>query len=80
MWTISLPLVSLSFISWEEIEYLVFELTAIALLGGSAKAAAELVTQLKGQVVGYLFILEIPGLRGRDKLGAAPTTILLEEA
>ncbi|OAA32073.1 adenine phosphoribosyltransferase [Moelleriella libera RCEF 2490] len=48
--------------------------------GGSARAAAELVTQLKGQVVGYLFILEIPGLRGRDKLGAAPTTILLEEA
>ncbi|OAQ68390.1 adenine phosphoribosyltransferase [Pochonia chlamydosporia 170] len=48
--------------------------------GGSAKAAADLVTQLKGQVLGYLFILEIPGLNGRDKLGAAPTTILLEEA
>lgn len=30
--------------------------------------------------MGYLFILEIPGLNGRDKLGAAPTTILLEEA
>ncbi|KAK2617055.1 adenine phosphoribosyltransferase [Conoideocrella luteorostrata] len=48
--------------------------------GGSAKAAADLVTQLKGQVMGYLFILEIPGLNGRDKLGSAPTTILLEEA
>ncbi|TQV96267.1 hypothetical protein V2A60_003309 [Cordyceps javanica] len=48
--------------------------------GGSAKAAADLVTQLKGQVMGYLFILEIPGLNGRDKLGAAPTTILLEDA
>jgi adenine phosphoribosyltransferase len=49
-------------------------------LGGSAKAAADLVAQLKGQVMGYLFILEIPGLNGRDKLGAAPTTILLEDA
>lgn len=48
--------------------------------GGSAKAAADLVTQLKGQVMGYLFILEIPGLNGRDKLGTAPTTILLEDA
>ncbi|KAJ6442857.1 adenine phosphoribosyltransferase [Purpureocillium lavendulum] len=48
--------------------------------GGSAKAAADLVTQLKGQVMGYLFILEIPGLNGRDKLGEAPTTILLEDA
>ncbi|OAA62099.1 adenine phosphoribosyltransferase 1 [Cordyceps fumosorosea ARSEF 2679] len=48
--------------------------------GGSAKAAADLVAQLKGQVMGYLFILEIPGLNGRDKLGAAPTTILLEDA
>lgn len=48
--------------------------------GGSAKAAADLITQLKGQVMGYLFILEIPGLNGRDKLGAPPTTILLEDA
>ncbi|PNY24627.1 Adenine phosphoribosyltransferase, partial [Tolypocladium capitatum] len=48
--------------------------------GGSAKAAADLVTQLKGQVMGYLFILEISGLDGRDKLSGAPTTILLEGA
>jgi adenine phosphoribosyltransferase len=48
--------------------------------GGSAKAAAELVQQLKGEVMGYLFILEIPGLNGRDKLGAPPTKILLEDA
>ncbi|KAI9899049.1 hypothetical protein N3K66_005510 [Trichothecium roseum] len=48
--------------------------------GGSAKAAGDLVQQLKGDVVGYLFILEIPGLNGRDKLGAAPTKILIEEA
>ncbi|KAI5467431.1 phosphoribosyltransferase-like protein [Mariannaea sp. PMI_226] len=48
--------------------------------GGSAKAAADLVHQLKGEVIGYMFILEIPGLNGREKLGAAPTTILLEDA
>ncbi|KAH6609216.1 adenine phosphoribosyltransferase [Trichoderma cornu-damae] len=46
--------------------------------GGSAAAAADLVHQLKGRVVGYLFILEIPGLNGREKLGGAPTTILIE--
>ena len=28
--------------------------------------------------MGFLFILEIPGLNGREKLGGAPTTILLE--
>lgn len=50
------------------------------MIGGSAKAAADLVTQLKGEVVGYLFILEIPGLNGRDKLTGAPVSILLEDA
>lgn len=28
--------------------------------------------------MGYMFILEIPGLNGREKLGNVPTTILLE--
>ncbi|KAG6049473.1 hypothetical protein E4U17_006812 [Claviceps sp. LM77 group G4] len=46
--------------------------------GGSAKAAADLVAQLKGQVMGYMFILEIPDLNGRDKLGSEPTTVLLD--
>ncbi|KAH7319991.1 phosphoribosyltransferase-like protein [Stachybotrys elegans] len=48
--------------------------------GGSAKAASDLVAQLKGNVVGFLFILEIPGLNGREKLGGAPTSILLQDA
>ncbi|RDA82462.1 hypothetical protein CP532_4379 [Ophiocordyceps camponoti-leonardi (nom. inval.)] len=48
--------------------------------GGSAKAAADLVTQLKGQVLGYLFILEIAGLDGRKKLQGATTAILLDDA
>lgn len=55
-------------------------LTAPPSTGGSAKAAADLVSQLKGQVVGYLFILEVPGLNGRRQLGGAPTTILLDDA
>lgn len=55
-------------------------LTSEISLGGSAKAAADLVTQLKGQVMGFLFLLEVPGLNGRAKLGAAPTSILLEDA
>ncbi|KAF6833374.1 adenine phosphoribosyltransferase [Colletotrichum plurivorum] len=48
--------------------------------GGSAKAAADLVKQLGGEIVGYLFILEIPGLSGREKLGDTKTVILLEDA
>lgn len=48
--------------------------------GGSAKAAGDLVKQLKGEVIGYLFILEIPGLNGRDKLEGVPTSILIEDA
>jgi adenine phosphoribosyltransferase len=48
--------------------------------GGSAKAASDLVAQLKGKVLGFMFILEIPGLNGRDQLGGVPTTILLEDA
>lgn len=30
--------------------------------------------------MGYLFILEIPGLNGQEKLGTAPVKILLEDA
>ena len=30
--------------------------------------------------MGFLFILEIPGLNGRDKLGGAPTSILMDDA
>ncbi|KAL2888756.1 Adenine phosphoribosyltransferase [Ceratocystis lukuohia] len=48
--------------------------------GGSAEAAANLVRQLGGEVIGYLFILEITGLDGRKKLGDVPVSILLEHA
>jgi len=46
--------------------------------GGSAAAAGALVKQLGGDVIGYLFILEIPFLKGREKLGGVPTVTLLE--
>ncbi|KAJ9138744.1 Adenine phosphoribosyltransferase [Coniochaeta hoffmannii] len=46
--------------------------------GGSAQAAGSLVKQLGGDLIGYLFILEIPFLKGRDKLGGLPTVTLLE--
>ncbi|KAK3336692.1 phosphoribosyltransferase-like protein [Cercophora scortea] len=46
--------------------------------GGSAAAAGTLVKQLGGDLIGYLFILEIPFLKGREKLGGLPTVTLLE--
>lgn len=48
--------------------------------GGSAAAAGELVKQLGGSLIGYLFVLEIAFLKGREKLGGVPTVTLLEEA
>ncbi|KAK4228535.1 phosphoribosyltransferase-like protein [Podospora fimiseda] len=46
--------------------------------GGSAAAAGKLVEQLGGELVGYLFILEIGVLNGRSKLNGVPTITLLE--
>ncbi|KAK4116757.1 adenine phosphoribosyltransferase [Canariomyces notabilis] len=46
--------------------------------GGSAAAAGSLVKQLGGELIGYLFILEIPVLNGRSKLEGVPTVTLLE--
>ena len=40
------------------------------LLGGSAKAAGELVAKLGGKVVEYLFIIELTFLKAADKLDA----------
>jgi len=36
------------------------------------------VKQLGGELIGYLFILEIAVLKGREKLGGVPVTTLLE--
>ncbi|KAK6612010.1 adenine phosphoribosyltransferase [Botrytis cinerea] len=44
--------------------------------GGSAQAAGKLVQQLGGHCMGYLFILELDFLHGRDKLSAPVATLL----
>ncbi|KAJ8058112.1 hypothetical protein OCU04_012970 [Sclerotinia nivalis] len=44
--------------------------------GGSAQAAGKLVQQLGGNCMGYLFILELDFLKGRDKLSAPVATLL----
>lgn len=36
--------------------------------GGTAQAAAKLVEKLGGQVVGFVFLIELAGLKGREKL------------
>lgn len=36
--------------------------------GGSAEAAAKLVEELGGKVVKFLFVMELAGLKGRDRL------------
>jgi adenine phosphoribosyltransferase len=46
--------------------------------GGSAAAAGTLVERLGGKLMGYLFILELDFLRGRDQL-TAPVSILLSD-
>lgn len=39
-------------------------------LGGSAKAAGELVSKLGGKVLEYLFLIELTFLKAVDKLDA----------
>lgn len=36
--------------------------------GGTAKAAGNLITQLKGNLVGYLFLIELTKLKGTERL------------
>ena len=36
--------------------------------GGTAKAVAEIVEKLGGQIVGFAFLIELPFLKGREKL------------
>jgi adenine phosphoribosyltransferase len=36
--------------------------------GGTARAAADMVKQLKGDICGMAFVVELDGLKGREKL------------
>ena len=44
--------------------------TLRVLLGGSAKAAGQLVGKLGGKVLEYLFVIELPFLKGAQQLDA----------
>jgi hypothetical protein len=44
--------------------------------GGSAAAAGSLVETLGGRLLGYVFLLELDFLHGRDKLNAPVYTLL----
>jgi adenine phosphoribosyltransferase len=44
--------------------------------GGSAAAAGALVKKCGGQLLGYIFIIELTFLKGRDKLNAPVYTLL----
>lgn len=45
-------------------------------LGGSAQAAGELVKKMGGNLLGFVFLLELEFLHGRDKLPAPTHTLL----
>ena len=44
--------------------------------GGSAAAAGALVQKLGGALLGYVFLLELDFLKGREKLDAPVYTLL----
>jgi len=45
--------------------------------GGTAAAAAALVRSLGGQVAGFVFLMELGFLHGRERLGGVPAASLL---
>lgn len=45
--------------------------------GGTMEAAASLVTQLQGDILELLFVIELAFLNGKDKLKGAPVRCLL---
>lgn len=47
--------------------------------GGTLVAARDLIERAGGEVAGYVVVLEVAGLGGRDKLGSAPLAVLGEE-
>ncbi len=45
--------------------------------GGTAKTVRELVKKLGGEVVSFLYLIELDELKGRDKLGDIPVNSLI---
>lgn len=48
--------------------------------GGSAAAAGTLVKKCGGTLLGYIFIIELTGLKGRDQLDAPVYTLIESQA
>jgi adenine phosphoribosyltransferase len=46
--------------------------------GGTANAAEELVHKVSASVAGFAFVIELPFLKGRTKLGNVPVTALVQ--
>ena len=46
--------------------------------GGTMAAIAALVRQLGGEIIEAAFVIELPGLKGRDKLAGIPVHTLVE--
>jgi adenine phosphoribosyltransferase len=45
--------------------------------GGTASAAGRLIARTGGRLAGFLFLIELSGLRGRERLGDAPIHSLI---
>lgn len=46
--------------------------------GGTAKAVTELIEQLQGEIVGIAFLIELTGLKGKEKLKGFPVFSLIK--
>ncbi|MBU0710089.1 MAG: adenine phosphoribosyltransferase [Candidatus Omnitrophica bacterium] len=46
--------------------------------GGTVKAVTDLVKQLKGEITGIIFLIELTDLKGRDKLKEYPLEALIQ--
>jgi adenine phosphoribosyltransferase len=46
--------------------------------GGTAKATAELLDKIGCEVLGFAFIVELTGLKGRDRLPNVPILTLVD--
>jgi adenine phosphoribosyltransferase len=46
--------------------------------GGTAKATAELLTQLQAEVIGFAFVIELLALKGKEKLPSIPLISLVK--
>ncbi len=46
--------------------------------GGTIEAVVELIKGMKGNIIGAAFLIELTGLKGRDKLKGIPVLSLIK--